>query len=250
MQTSLEQPAPPLPSFFDHFPAPSTSPKHAARWRKIAFLTSLAAVPAAAVLGGMVGGRRTALLAGGLAALGLGALRWQLARWFTETPAYQKVSRIGDIEVREYPLRIEARAETDATDFEGALARGFGRLACYIYGANTGHEDLEVTTPILTSMRDGVYTTAFVMPPHRAISSLPRPDDARIELREVAGTKLAAFPFRGRFTRDNIEHHERRFLRALLDAGLVARGSVALATYDSPMTVPQLRRNELWINLI
>ena len=130
--------------------------------------------------------------------------------------------------------------QLEVQDFERALDSGFGRLACYIFGANARDEDLAMTTPVVTTMRDGVYTMAFGMPPGRSVASLPQPDDPRIELREVPARRIAVLRFHGRFTRDNVEAHERRLLREIVDAGLVARGSVAFAGYDSPATLPAL----------
>ena len=46
------------------------------------------------------------------------------------------------------------------------------------------------------------------------------------------------------------ETYERELLTQLVDAGLSARGSVAFACYDSPTTLPFLRRNELWIEIV
>jgi hypothetical protein len=250
METStLEQPQP-LPSVFDHFPGPATQPKTAVTLRKIGFLSTLLAVPAAYVLGHALGSRRTGLIAGGLALLGLGAVRWQLGRWFEETPAYETHGHTGNLELRRYPFRIEARTEVDASNLEDALSRGYSRLECYIYGANTDRQRIARVTPVLTTMRGGVYRTSFVMPPHRSVASLPPPDDVRVELREVPERRIAVLPFRGRFTKDKLAWQERELLHALVEAGLVAKGSVTLATYDSPTTLPALRKNELWIEIV
>jgi hypothetical protein len=249
MQTSRDEPQP-VPSLFDHFPAPATQPKTAVTWRKVGFWSTLLAVPAAYALGHALGSRRTGVLAGGLALVGLGALRWQLARWFTETPAYETLGRTGDVELRRYPFRIEARSEVDATDLEDALDRGYSRLEVFVYGANEEREQIDCVTPVLTTLHQGKYLTSFVMPPHRSVASLPHPDDMRVELREVPERKIAVFPFRGRFTNENFGWQEKKFLRALVDAGLVAKGSVCLATYDSPTTLPALRKNELWIEVV
>ncbi|MBA3503568.1 MAG: heme-binding protein, partial [Deltaproteobacteria bacterium] len=120
----------------------------------------------------------------------------------------------------------------------------------FVLGSNTEREAMSCVTPVLTTLQDGVYRTAFVMPPHRSIESLPHPDDKRIELREVSERRIAVYPFRGRFSAENFVWQERKFLGALVDAGLVAKGSVTLATYDSPTTLPALRRNELWIEVV
>ena len=248
--TVLDQPVPAVPSFFDHFPRVATQRQHAILPRKIAFWSSLLAVPAAAGIAVGLASRRRGLVAGGVAALALGALRMQMARWFTPEPAYQVEGRVAGLELRRYPPRVEARAEIDALDLDDALDRGFGLLACYTYGGNAEHERLAMTTPVVTTIRDGRYLTSFGMPPDRPIISLPRPDDRRIELREVPDKRVAVLRFRGSFTHERVEAHERVLLARLVDAGLSAKGSVALACYDSPMTLPFLRRNELWIEIV
>ena len=190
------------------------------------------------------------MAAGGLAALALGALRWQMSRWFCESPSYTVDGRIGDIEIRSYPGAIEARAELEARSFEEALDLGFGRLACYVFGANATDEDIDMTMPVITSIRDGMYAMSIAMPPGRTLSSLPEPSDPRVILREAPARQYAVLGFSGRFSRNNVSTHERRLLREVVDLGLVTRGSVGVAMYDSPATLPFLRRNEVMIEIV
>jgi hypothetical protein len=172
-----------------------------------------------------------------------------MSRWFCETPVYTVDGRIGDLELRSYPTQIEARAGLEARRFEEALDLGFGRLACYVFGANAADEDIRLTTPVVTSIHDGMYTMSVAMPPGRPLTSLPEPDDPRVVLREAPPRRFATLGFSGRFTRENVSRHERRLLREVLDLGLVTRGSVAFAMYDSPTTLPFLRRNEVWLEI-
>jgi SOUL heme-binding protein len=239
------------PQVLAHVPRAATRAHRAVGWRRLAALGSFLAVPAAA---GAAVARATTLrrglLAGGLTALAIGALRIELARWFTPEPAYEPQGRLGDLELRRYGSRIEACAEVDVAGLEQAIERGYGRLACYVCGINRTGELLRRAAPVLTAMRDGRYTVSFVMPPGRALGSLPRPTHPGVELREIPGRTIAALRFRGRFTRDNVAAHERALLEQLLDAGLAARGSVAFAAFDWPVTLPILRRNELWIEVV
>jgi hypothetical protein len=220
------------------------------RARRLGVWAGLVAISAGAGIASALSSPRRGLVAGGIAALALGALRLQLARWFVPAPSYRVEQRTGDLELRHYPMRIEARTDVDAHELDAALDAGYGRLACYVYGANAEGERLARTTPVTVSMTDGVYRAAFVMPPARPIATLPQPDDLRVELREVPERRIAALAFRGRHTRANVEAHERRLLRGLVDAGLVGRGSVTLACYDSPLTLPALRRTEVWIEIV
>jgi hypothetical protein len=249
METATE-PSPTLPSIFTHFPPPATVGDPGVDARRLGMWAGLIAISAGAGVVSALGSPKRGLLAGGIAALALGALRLQLGRWFVATPSYDVELRTCGLELRQYPLRIEARTEIDAHDHDGALDGTYGRLACYVYGANSNEERLARTTPVTLAMHDGRFSAAFTMPPERSIASLPQPNDLRVELREVPARRIAALAFRGRFTRANIERHERELLRRLVDAGLAARGSVTIACYDSPLTLPALRRTELWIDVV
>lgn len=248
-RTLSEQPPSSLPSILGWFPPVTTQGQTIVRRRRLGFRSGLLAIPIASALGWAIGSRRTGLAAGGLAALALGGLRWQMARWFCDTPAYSVDGRVGDLELRTYPAQVEARAELEARRFEEALDLGFGRLACYVFGANATDEDIAMTTPVVTAIQDGMYTMSIAMPPGRPLTALPEPDDPRVVLREVPSRRFAVLRFSGRFKRENVSHHERRLLREVLELGLVTRGSVAFAMYDSPATAPFLRRNEVWLEI-
>lgn len=245
---TIEQPAS-VPSIFDRFPRVATQQRHATKPRNAALLSTLLAAP---VVAGLLGDRslKRGLIAGGIAALALGTLRWQMARWFTPEPDYTIEGKVGTLELRRYPARVDARAEVNALDFEDALQIGFKRLFDFIRGANATDEALAMTVPVSTTMRDGRYEMSFVMPRDRVVATLPQPEDPRVQLREVPERRIAVLRLNGRFTKHNIEWQERKLLRKLVEAGLSARGSVMFASYDPPTTLPRLRRNELWIEIL
>jgi hypothetical protein len=219
-------------------------------WRKAALFASLLAVPAAAGIAYARAHPRRGLLSAGLTALALGALRIELARWFTPEPAFRAAGKTGELELRTCSARVEAVTEIEDSTLEAALDHGYSRLVSYLCGANHRRELLSRTMPVLTAMREGRYTVAFVMPPGRSLSDLPRPEHRGVALREIPEHTIAALRFRGRFTRANVAAHERALLRHIVDAGLATRGSIAFAAYDTPLTHPLLRRNELWIETV
>jgi hypothetical protein len=187
---------------------------------------------------------------GGLTALGLGIARVELARLFVPEPTFERLGRIADLEIRRYPAMVEASCVVPDAELHSALDRGYGRLACFVYGANAASETIARTAPVMLAMADGHYAVSFVMPPGRTIGELPAPSHPGVELREVPERAVAVLRFRGRSTRDNIAKHERVLLEQLIEAGLAARGSIVFAAFDSPATLPVLRRNELWIELV
>ncbi len=220
-------------------------------WRKVAFWSSLAAIPAAAGIAySLAANRRRGIVLGGLTALGLSIVRVELARWFTQEPAFDRLGRVGDLEIRRYPAIVEAQVAVTDPDLRVALDRGYGKLACYVYGENTNSETIERTAPVVLAMRDGFYTVSFIMPPGQSVARLPSPTHPEVEVTEIPARDVAVLRFHGRYTRENIAKHERILLDQLIDAGLSARGSIMFAAFDSPATLPVLRRNELWIELV
>src|SRR5262245_40829924 len=95
--TLYEQPTSSLPSIFGRSPPASTQVQAVVGRRRLGYRSGLLAIPIAAGLGWALRSRRTGLAAGGIAALALGALRWQMARWFCDTPAFVVDARVGDL---------------------------------------------------------------------------------------------------------------------------------------------------------
>ncbi len=233
-------------------PPPTAVPfDHALGWRKLALAASLVAAPALAGLAyARATTRRRGLVAGGLTALAIGALRVELARWFTPEPAFRIDGKAHGLELRRCAARIEVCTDVHDLSLDTALDHGYSRLASYVCGGNLTGEVLPRTMPVLTAMRGGHYTVSLVMPEGRAVSDLPRPEHSGIELREVPAHTIAVLRFRGRFTSENVAAHERMLLQYLVDAGLSTRGSATFAAFDSPLTLPILRRNEIWIETV
>lgn len=231
-------------------PLVATTARQPTGLRRVAFWSALVAGPALIGAGAarVFGTRRAGLLAGGLTALGLGGLRWQLQRLFTDEPHHDLERRIGRLEIRRLAPRIEARTTLDVEDFDRALERGFERLFRYLQGHNRTGEHIAMTAPVTATHRLG-FTVGFVMPPGRTRPSLPEPDDERIMLSEVPSQRVAVLRFRGAYDADNVGSHENRLLRLVSRAGLTAAGPIVFAGYDPPTTLPALRRNELWVEL-
>lgn len=228
----------------------ATRPRHRTGLRKAAFWTSLLAGPALIGSGAarLFGSRRAGLLAGGLTALGVGGVGWQLQRLLGDEPAHELEERIGRLEIRRLSARVEARTTLEEEDFERALRLGFERLAAYTGGDNATGERIAMSAPVMATHRLG-FTIAFVMPPARTRGSLPAPADDQILLSEAPPQRVAVLRFRGRHDADNVGRHEQQLLRLVSEAGLVASGPIVFAGYDPPTTLPFLRRNELWIEL-
>ncbi len=225
----------------------TTKPRARLGLRKGLFAGAIAVLPAAigSGIGTLARSKRAGALAGGIAAGALALARWQLQRFFNDEPTYKVEKRIGKLEIRSYEPHVVARAHTMVPDFDKAQQQLFQRLAGYIQA-----NDLAMTGPVEMMVEGQGHTMAFVMPPGRSVLSLPRPDDAHVRLLEVPARRIAVLPYRGRYRGDVVEERERELLRLVADAGLSAKGRPMFAGFDPPSTLPMIRRNEIWVEVI
>lgn len=216
--------------------------------RKLGFFAALATVPMG--VGALVGVRskRAGIVAGGLTAAALLAVRWQLQRWFTEEPAYETEQRLGELELRRIKQRVEARVHIDNQDFDASRERGFRQLAGYLFGSNPNTEKLAMTSPVTMAKANGGHEMAFIMPEGRTLMSLPRPNDPGVTLREAPERRVAVLRIGG-YSAANVEKQERRLRSLVAKAGLTAFGPVTFAGFDPPWTLGLLKRTELWLEI-
>ena len=235
--------------------------------RRIAYYAGMALIPAG--IGAVVGRAKRSTLAGsvagGLTALAMLGVRWQLARLFTEEPDYEIEDKLGSLEIRRYFPQIMAHTHVDVPSYDAALQQGFRRLAKYIFGDNfdgekiemtapvqhraAGNEEIDMTAPVITAQGPRGYEMSFVMPSGRALASLPTPNDSAVELAEVPERRVAVLKFRGRYRGAEVESHERELMDLVKAAGLKATGAPMFAGFDPPTTLPFLRRNEVWVEV-
>jgi DNA gyrase inhibitor GyrI len=187
----------------------------------------------------------------------------------TEEPAYTLVEAHGDIEIRDYPALILAEVEISG-DRREATNRGFRPLAGYIFGGNSPREEIAMTAPV-TSTRaagasggqeiamtapvtsepagEGTWRVAFIMPENWTMESLPAPDDARVELREVPARRVAVIRFNGLMGERRIEEKLGELQAFLSEHALSQVSAPTYAAYNPPWIPAPFRRNEIWIEI-
>lgn len=196
------------------------------------------------------------LLVGGAA---LGLAKWQLDRFFTESPVYDVEQRVNGLEIRSYPPRVVAETTVESADLEEGLDEGFRRLAGYIFGGNAGtrvpgedaHEKkgarIAMTTPV-TAREDATgFVVTFTMPKDRALEVLPIPNDPRIRVSRTDATRFAVLTYRAGYGAARAKAAQEDLVARAAAAGLTAAGNPIFAGYDAPSTLPFLRRVEAWL---
>jgi hypothetical protein len=205
----------------------------------------------------------TALLGALLAPDALAASKL-LARGRVEQPAYTVLDARADFEVRRYQPRLVAEVEVDG-DPQRASNAGFRLLADFIFGGNTRAESVAMTAPVdrrpagqsiaMTSPVDRRqagerWVIAFTMPSKYTRDTLPRPDDPRVQIREVPAATYAVRRFSGAPGEPAVRAEMDTLRAAVLAAGLRPTGAAPVyARYDPPWTPGPLRRNEVLLEI-
>lgn len=180
-----------------------------------------------------------------------------------EEPKFTVSLRKGTIEIRDYPATVAAEV-TVTGDQKAAASKGFRLLAGYIFGGNTRHqsiamtapvaqtrtsETIAMTAPVLQTPHDGGWVVRFTMPSRYAIETLPKPDDPRVTLRQIAPARFAVIRFSGIASPANVETETATLMAFVSAHQLHTIGTASLAQYNPPWTLWFLRRNEVMIEL-
>lgn len=180
-----------------------------------------------------------------------------------EEPAYTVETTVGGIEIRRYAPYLVAEVLHPGPR-ERADGEAFRLLFAYISGANNGERKIEMTAPVTREEKpakiemtapvtnesvEGGFLVHFVLPRRFTLETVPQPTDERVRVREIPAQRLAVVRFSGRWTQSNYETHLAALRTAIGEAGLRTTGEPVLSRYDSPFTLPFMRRNEIWLRL-
>ena len=184
-----------------------------------------------------------------------------------EQPAYDVVESLENgVEIRRYQPRVVAEVSVPTSADEGdASGRAFRILAAYIFGENRSGDDISMTAPVeISEPSEKIGMTApvaieeggedgmrmrFFLPTEYTLDNAPRPNDPRVELRELPAETIAALRFSDPFVRRDTTAAEKKLRQALEQSEWQAVGAPVALYYDPPWTIPFLRRNEVAISV-
>ena len=182
-----------------------------------------------------------------------------------EEPTYSVVQKTEQFEVRQYTPYLVAEVVVPGPASE-AGNQGFSLLGGYIFGKNKGERKLEMTAPVTQqaappiklemtapvtqAATPGGFLVQFVMPKGYTLATLPEPLDAKVKLREMPGNRVAVIRFSGSWSQSLYEEKLQTLRGALSAAGMATVGEPISSRYNSPFSLPFLRRNEIWLNLV
>lgn len=197
---------------------------------------------------------------------------WFLYSWLSvrtiEEPQYH-VQQVADgYEIRTYePYIIAETLVTGVADRDEAANKGFPIIAGYIFGDNTKQDAIAMTAPVNTTegvsqqiamtvpvntqraQSGGDYTISFVMPRQYTLDTLPKPNDSRVVLRHIPAHTVAVRTFSWSNSEATFKKQESVLRAALQRDGIDTVGSVNVARYNPPWTIPCMLRNEIQIEV-
>jgi len=167
-----------------------------------------------------------------------------------EEPEYSIVKKTDVYEVRQYKRRTVAEVTYGEED------SGFRVLFDYISGANKGSKEVEMTIPVTQSKEIDMtvpvtqsttgdkMSMRFFLPMQYSKQNAPEPNDERVRIIDLPAEYFAVISYSGFASDGNFEEHYTKLKAALDKDGIVIKGPPIKATYNSPFTLPFLRRNE------
>ena len=173
-----------------------------------------------------------------------------------EEPDYTIVKKTEIYEVRRYAKRVVAQVNY------GQENGGFRVLFNYISGENEGSTEvqmtipvtqskqIDMTVPVTQSKNDSQMVMRFFLPKQFSLKTAPKPTDQRVTIAELPEEYFGVVRFSGFASDRNFERHSLKLKSALNNDGLIIAGQPIKATYNSPFTVPFLRRNEAMYRLV
>ncbi len=185
------------------------------------------------------------------------------------------------------PIIIAETTIVGATDRNDAARKGFPIVAGYIFGNNTkkdniamtvpvnteettsekiamtvpvntekiamtvpvNTEKIEMTVPVNTEREEGQgsYKVSFVLPSKYTLETLPTPNDSRVSIKEIPSRKIAVRRFSWSASESTILQNEQSLLSSLKRDNVKTVGSVNVARYNTPWTIPFMLRTEVQV---
>jgi hypothetical protein len=199
-----------------------------------------------------------------------------------EEPAFEKLEKAENIEIRQYRPVIVAETFVDG-DMGSASNNGFRLIADYIFGNNLSmrgsggkpSEKIAMTAPVSVEpaarseniamnspvnvepqgdsvsgmMHSKRWRVQFTMPSEYSMATLPRPRNPAVTLREVPGKRYAALVFSGFAGEEKVQQKTDELLVWLKAKNRRVIATPQVARYNPPWTLPFLRRNEILVEV-
>jgi hypothetical protein len=182
--------------------------------------------------------------------LGLVFIVFQSFRKFSastiETQKYRVVKKEHGFEVRFYPKATFATIRSSGANYKQVASSGFRKLAGYIFGGNNQNKSIAMTTPVRMEMSEKGSAMSFVMPEKYDMASLPKPNDATVEIKQSEEVYAAVIAFGGYANDEKIDDYKNKLVALLQKKNIKIIGNFNFLGYNAPYQFIG-RKNEISI---
>ena len=155
-----------------------------------------------------------------------------------EETNYEIVKENKIYEIRKYPNRLVI--ETNSIQ-----GNGFRKLFNYISGNNKDNEEIKMTVPVTQEIKNGNMTMQFYLPSKFNKDNAPKPVNSEVKILTIEGGYYAVIEYSGRSSDKNFLKNKDILEKALKQDNLLVLSPPIRASYNSPFTLPMLKRNEV-----
>ena len=155
-----------------------------------------------------------------------------------EETNYEVVKENKIYEIRKYPNRLVI--ETNSVQ-----GNGFRKLFNYISGNNKENEEIKMTVPVTQEIKNENMTMQFYLPSKFNKDNAPKPVDSEVKILTIKGGYYAVIEYSGISSDKNFLKNKDILEKALKQDNLLVLSPPIRASYNSPFTLPILKRNEV-----
>ena len=101
-----------------------------------------------------------------------------------------------------------------------------------------------MTVPVTQTKKNNTSFMQFYLPSKFNKETMPIPNNPDIEIATIQEGYYAVIKYSGRASDKNFDKHSKILRDKLLEDKISIKGNAIKATYNSPFTLPMLKRNE------
>ncbi len=155
-----------------------------------------------------------------------------------EEAKYEVVKKNKEYEIRKYSDRLVI----ETNSIEG---NGFRKLFNYISGNNEKNQEIKMTVPVTQEIKNGNMTMQFYLPLKYNKDNTPKPSNSDIKILTIEGGYFAVIEYSGRSSDKNFLKNKDILEKLLKQDNITILSPPIRASYNSPFTLPILKRNEV-----
>ena len=155
-----------------------------------------------------------------------------------EEANYEVVKENQKYEIRKYSDRL-------VIETNSIKGNGFRKLFNYISGNNEKNQEIKMTVPVTQEIKNGNMTMQFYLPSKFNKDNAPKPSNSEIKVLTIEGGYYAAIKYSGRSSDKNFLKNKDILEKELKQDNIIILSPPIRASYNSPFTLPILKRNEV-----